>query len=111
MKKGSNSSKSQSRNVSNLSGRRGNTSSIRNSPDPKKSAKKQNNLSEDEEESIESSHHGEYSSDLHDDLISMVRHMRKTVSDLKKIKMSAGGYSTKQVMQPSRQMTMSLKLK
>jgi len=41
----------------------------------------------------------------------MVKHIRKTISDLKKMKITGGGYSTKQVMQPTRQMTMSLKLK
>ena len=37
--------------------------------------------------------------------------MRKTISGLKKLKVTGGGYSTKQVMGTNRQMTMNLKLK
>jgi hypothetical protein len=95
VKKGSSSSKSGSRNVSTHSYK-----GTRNSPTPKKSFKK-NNLSTDEDDSLDS-FHIDCSNDFHEDLINMVKHIRKTISDLKKMKITGGGYSTKQVMQPTR---------
>lgn len=46
----------------------------------------------------DSSHCMDIQSDLHEDLVNMVKYIRKNTSDLKKLKISGGGYSTKQVM-------------
>ena len=104
IKKASDSSRSGSRNISTLS---------KGSLKKMKVAKTEVAPSTDEEESLNSCVHGSVlSNEFHDDLLNVVRHMRKTISGLKKLKMGSGGYSTKQVLgATNRQMTMNLKLK